>query len=413
MTKDLLIRDLDTEDLDWIGQSIPVGSTQAEFLRDIVRQARVESFQPSLFDAASKPKTIHGYMPFKFIDLFAGIGGFRSAMTALGGECVFTSEWDKYAVKTYREWYGDDDINTEDIREVDAAAVIPDHDILCAGFPCQPFSLAGVSKKNSLGRLHGFDDLDQGNLFFAIMKIVDAKRPPVLMLENVKNLRSHDKGNTWTVIRESIESRGYVVHEKVIDAQAWVPQHRERIFIVCFDSNVFGSKEQIGFEYPEPPNSDAPKLGNILHATAPDRKYMLSDKLWKYLQDYAAKHRAKGNGFGYSRFGKDDVARTMSARYHKDGSEILIKQRGWKNPRRLTPEEALGLMGFEKRYSTLFGHDNGFPQVVSDTQAYRQFGNSVVPLVVEAVGTKVVDAMARVFLRTNTGCLLKGRTVAA
>ncbi len=412
MTKDVLIRDLDNEDLEWIGKAIPVGSTQNEFLRDILRQARFESFQPSLFDTMSKPTTIHGYMPFKFIDLFAGIGGFRSAMTALGGECVFTSEWDKFAVKTYREWYGDDDINSEDIREVDPEKVIPDHDILCAGFPCQPFSLAGVSKKNSLGRLHGFDDLDQGNLFFAIMNIVDAKRPPVLMLENVKNLRSHDKGNTWTVIRKSIENRGYVVHERVIDAQAWVPQHRERIFIVCFDKNIFGSQGQIGFEFPEPPSSIAPKLGSILHGTAPDRKYMLSDKLWKYLQDYAAKHKAKGNGFGYSRFGRDDVARTMSARYHKDGSEILINQRGWKNPRRLTPAEAMQLMGFEQRYSSLFGHKDGFPQVVSDTQAYRQFGNSVVPIVVEAVGRKVVEAMARVFLHTDTGCLLKGRSVA-
>ena len=413
MTKDLLIRDLDVEDLQWLGDSIPVGSTQNEFLRDIVRQARVESLQPSLFDGVSQPKIVHGYMPFKFIDLFAGIGGFRSAMTSLGGECVFTSEWDKYAAKTYREWYGDEDIHTGDIREIDPVTDIPDHDVLCAGFPCQPFSLAGVSKKNSLGRLHGFDDLDQGNLFFSIMNIVDAKRPPVLILENVKNLRSHDKGNTWTVIRECIEDRDYVVYDKVIDAQAWVPQHRERIFIVCFDSRIFGRADQIGFQYPDEPEGDAPKLGKVLHSSAPDRKYMLSDKLWKYLQDYKAKHQAKGNGFGYSTFGRNDVARTISARYHKDGSEILIKQKGWKNPRRLTPNEAMKLMGFDTKYSELFGHEDGFPQVVSDTQAYRQFGNAVVPHVVEAVGEKVVECMANVFLRTNTGCLLKGRAVAA
>lgn len=413
MTKDLLIRDLSPEDLSWIGDAKPVGVTQNEFLRDIVRQARVESLQPSLFDSVAQPKIVHGYVPFKFIDLFAGIGGFRSAMTKLGGECVFTSEWDKYAVKTYQSWYGDDDVHTGDIREVNPASEIPDHDVLCAGFPCQPFSLAGVSKKNSLGRLHGFDDLDQGNLFFSILNIIDAKRPPVLLLENVKNLRSHDKGNTWTVIRESLEERDYVVYEKVIDAQSWVPQHRERIFIVCFDTTVFGRADQIGFRFPDEPDREPPKLGEVLHEKAPDKKYMLSDKLWKYLQDYKAKHEAKGNGFGYSCFGRNDVARTISARYHKDGSEILIRQKGWKNPRRLTPHEAMGLMGFGQRYSSVFGHSDGFPQVVSDTQAYRQFGNAVVPLVVEAVGQKVLEAMANVFLRTNTGCLLKGRAVAA
>lgn len=412
MSRDLLIRDLPAEDVAWIGAAKPVGVTQNEFLRDLVRRAREDSTQPSLFDMPLPPKIVHGHIPFRFIDLFAGIGGFRSALTALGGECVFTSEWDKYAVRTYRSWFGSEDIYTDDIRELDAAA-IPDHDILCAGFPCQPFSLAGVSKKNSLGRLHGFDDLDQGNLFFSIMRIVDTKRPPVMILENVKNLRSHDRGNTWQVIRQSIEDRGYVLFSDVIDARSWVPQHRERIFIVCFDSRLFGREEQIGFEFPEEPSEPAPKLGSILEAEAPERKYMLSDKLWKYLRDYAEKHRARGNGFGYSCFGPDDVARTLSARYYKDGSEILIRQRGWKNPRRLTPREAMHLMGFDSKYAKIFGHEHGFPQVVSDTQAYRQFGNAVVPHVVEAVGSKVVECMARVILRTNSGCLLKGRAVAS
>lgn len=412
MTRDLLIRDLPPEDIAWIGKARPLGVTQNEFLQEIVRKARVGSMQRTLFDGVAHPKIIHGHLPFKFIDLFAGIGGFRSAMTAIGGECIFTSEWDKYAAKTYRAWYGDEHIHTGDIRDIDPAGEIPDHDVLCGGFPCQPFSLAGVSKKNSLGRLHGFDDLDQGNLFFAIMNIVDAKRPPVMILENVKNLRSHDGGNTWTVIRECIESRDYVVYDKVIDARAWVPQHRERIFIVCFDSKVFGSASQIGFEFPGDPECDPPKLGKVLHENAPDRKYMLSDKLWGYLKDYRAKHEAKGNGFGYSVFGEGDVARTISARYHKDGSEILIKQRGWKNPRRLTPKEAMRLMGFDEKYSSLFGHEDGFPQVVSDTQAYRQFGNAVVPHVVEAVGKRVVECMANVFLRTSSGCLLKARVVA-
>ncbi|MGD2168311.1 MAG: DNA (cytosine-5-)-methyltransferase [Gammaproteobacteria bacterium] len=413
MTRDLLIRDLPAEDISWIGDARPIGVTQNEFLRDIVRRARVESLQPSLFDPVTPPRVVHGNVPFKFIDLFAGIGGFRAALTSLGGECVFTSEWDKYAVRTYRAWFGDEDIHTGDIRDLDPATEIPDHDLLCAGFPCQPFSLAGVSKKNSLGRVHGFDDKDQGNLFFSIMRVVDAKRPPVLMLENVKNLKSHDKGNTWAVIRQNIENRGYIVFDEVIDAQAWVPQHRERIYIVCFDGSVFGRRDQIQFEFPGEPADAPPALERILAKEPPDRRYMLSDKLWRYLRGYAEKHKAKGNGFGYSCFGGSDVARTLSARYYKDGSEILIRQRGWKNPRRLTPSEARNLMGFDLRFAQLFGHDEGFPQVVSDTQAYRQFGNAVVPHVVEAIGRKIVDSMARVILRTDSGCLLKGRVRAA
>lgn len=411
MTRDLLIRDLPAEDVSWIADARPVGVTQNEFLRDLVRRARVESLQPSLFDAATPPRIVHGHVPFKFVDLFAGIGGFRAAMTALGGQCVFTSEWDKYAVRTYRAWFGDDELYTGDIRQLDPSSGIPDHDVLCAGFPCQPFSLAGVSKKNSLGRVHGFDDPDQGNLFFSIMRIVDAKRPPVLMLENVKNLKSHDKGNTWKVIRENIEARGYVVFDKVIDAQAWVPQHRERIFVVCFDSAVFGRRDLIQFDFPDEPAGKPPTLGAILDPEAPDPRYMLSDKLWKYLRDYAQKHRAKGNGFGYSCFDGNGVARTLSARYHKDGSEILIEQPGWKNPRRLTPAEAMRLMGFDAKYAQLFGHHDGFPQVVSNTQAYRQFGNAVVPHVVEALGGKVVETMTRAFVKSSSGCLLKGRAI--
>jgi len=412
MPSDLLIRDLDKDDLKWLKESQPTGGTQNLFLKSILRQAREKTLQPSLFDEpVYRPPVIHGSLPFKFIDLFAGIGGFRSAMTALGGECVFTSEWDKYAAATYREWYGDNDVYNEDIRQLDPKK-IPDHDVLCAGFPCQPFSLAGVSKKNSMGRKHGFDDEAQGNLFFAIMNIVKLKRPPVLFLENVKNLRSHDKGNTWNVIRDQLEAARYIVFDKVIDARHWVPQHRERVFIVCFDRAVFGEHQDVGFEFPELEVDSHPKLGSILGEKAPEKKYMLSDKLWKYLQDYAEKHRAKGNGFGYSLFGKSDVARTLSARYHKDGSEILIRQRGWKNPRRLTPSEARQLMGFQDRYAELFGHTEGFPQVVSDTQAYRQFGNAVVPPVVEAVGAQILQSMVNAVRQSQTGCMLKGRVVA-
>lgn len=410
-SKDLLIRNVSPEHQSWIAQTMPVGTTQNDYLKELLKKIVDDSTQPSLFDdITTGPRIVHGRLPFRFIDLFAGIGGFRCAMTALGGECVFTSEWDKYSVKTYREWYKDEDIYTEDIRGVSPASDIPDHDILCAGFPCQPFSLAGVSKKKSMGRAHGFDDEAQGNLFFSIMNIVDHKRPPVIFLENVKNLRSHDKGNTWKVIRDEIESRDYVVFDKVVDAQNWIPQHRERVFIVCFDKGIFG--KNVEFKFPVKANEVNPVLGDILHSKAPDKKYMLSDKLWNYLQAYAAKHRAKGNGFGYGLFGKNDVARTLSARYHKDGSEILIKQPRWKNPRRLTPSEAMALMGFEKRYAQMFGYEDGFPQVVSDTQAYRQFGNAVVPLVVEAIGTQVVDTMATTFRNSQTGCLLKGREIA-
>ena len=328
---------------------------------------------------------------FKFIDLFAGIGGFRCGMSAAGGSCVFTSEWDKYAAMTYQSWYGDTDIYQEDIRGIDIE-LIPDHDVLCAGFPCQPFSLAGVSKKNSLGRAHGFNDVDQGDLFFKVMDIVDGKRPAVLLLENVKNLKSHNKGNTWKVIEDLITERDYLIYSSVIDARYWVPQHRERIFIVCFDRKVFGNEGEINFNFPKTNKKNVPVLSGILESK-PNKKYMLSDKLWLYLQDYAKKHQAKGNGFGFGLNTGKNVARTMSARYHKDGSEILIKQKGWRNPRRLTPKEAMKLLGYKNKYSKMFGHKGSFPQVVSDTQAYRQFGNSVVPLIVEEVGHAIVNCM--------------------
>lgn len=413
MTKDVLIRDLTTEDLNWLNDARPDGVSQAEFLRSVLRKARESDAQPNLFDMAVEPKTVYGSVPFKFIDLFAGIGGFRCGMTALGGKCVFTSEWDKFSNKTYQTWYGDEDVHTGDIREIDISAEIPDHDVLCAGFPCQPFSLAGVSKKKSLGRSHGFEDETQGNLFFKIMDIVDEKRPPVLFLENVKNLRSHDKGNTWGVIQDCLIERDYSIFSRIIDARSWVPQHRERIFIVCFDREIFGREDEINFQFPEPPEGEDPTLSSILEQKEPDQKYMLSEKLWKYLQDYAEKHRKKGNGFGYSLFGGSDVARTLSARYHKDGSEILIDQPRWENPRRLTPLEARRLMGFDDRYARLFGHQDGFPQVVSDTQAYRQFGNAVVPLVVEAVGREIVNTMSSAIIHADNSCLLKGRVYAA
>lgn len=326
-------------------------------------------------------------LPFGFIDLFAGIGGMRIGLERLGGRCLFTSEWDKYCQKTYKAWFGDEVAG--DITKI-SASDIPDHDVLAAGFPCQPFSIAGVSKKNSLGRAHGFKDATQGNLFFNLATIIQIKRPPAIMLENVKNLRSHDKGRTWNVIRSTLEDLDYAIFDNVIDAAAWVPQHRERIFIVGFDRRVFGNAPP--FRFPEEPTNNAPKLRSILEKK-PDRKYTLTEHLWKYLQAYAARHKEKGNGFGYGLADLDGVTRTLSARYYKDGSEILIS-RGGKPPRRLTVRESARLMGFP----------DDLPIVVSDTQAYKQFGNAVVPAVVEAVGAEISRVLAWHLLKTRGGC---------
>jgi len=323
--------------------------------------------------------------PFTFIDLFAGIGGFRIALSALGGRCVFSSEWDRHAQKTYEAWYGH--LPTGDINAV-ALEEIPDHDVLAAGFPCQPFSIAGVSKRKSLGQAHGFRCKRQGNLFFKICDIAAAKRPSILLLENVKNLRNHDGGKTWSVIQAELKELDYELRHQVIDARHWVPQHRERIFMVAFDRRRFGCTP--AFEFPRLP-SRTPTLGSILE-TSPDPKYVLSEHLWNYLQSYAAKHRAAGNGFGFSLVGKGGVTRTLSARYHKDGSEILVR-RGSGRPRRLTPRECARLMGYGERVAKRFGFQDGFPMVVSDTQAYRQFGNSVVPAVVEAVAAPAVELL--------------------
>jgi DNA (cytosine-5)-methyltransferase 1 len=328
---------------------------------------------------------------FSFIDLFAGIGGLRLGFEAIGGKCVFTSEWDKYSQKTYRANFPHDDHEISgDITKIEACD-IPEHDVLLAGFPCQPFSIAGVSKKNALGRAHGFNCDTQGTLFFDVQRIIAHHRPKAFLLENVKNLVSHDKGRTFQVIKTVLqEELGYHVDWKIIDAKAWLPQHRERIFIVGFRQDSGFSFDN--FEMPEV--SKGPRLGTILHPEsgeeAPDHhytggnignvsdKYTLTDKLWNYLQDYAAKHKAKGNGFGFGLVGPGDVARTLSARYYKDGSEILVERKDG-NPRRLTPRECARLMGFEG------SRTQDFKIPVSDTQAYRQFGNSVCVPAVKAV----------------------------
>jgi len=340
---------------------------------------RVDEFS---HDRRIKPK-------FRFIDLFAGIGGLRRGFEPLGGECVFTSEWDRYSQKTYLANFECEHEFAGDITKVPVAD-IPEHDVLLAGFPCQPFSIAGVSKKNALGRAHGFACEAQGTLFFDVARIIKHHQPRAFLLENVKNLVNHDRGRTFEVIQRILkEELGYEVHTRVINAKSFVPQNRERIFIVGF-------REKTDFDFDSlavPDLLAGPKLATILHredgSEPTDRqflskdgrvleKYTLTDHLWQYLQGYAAKHQLAGNGFGFGLVGPNDVSRTLSARYYKDGSEILVQQTG-KAPRRLTPRECARLMGFEEPGKA------DFVIPVSDTQAYRQFGNAVVVPVAKAV----------------------------
>lgn len=316
-----------------------------------------------------------GEYSFTFIDLFAGIGGFRLAFQSVGGKCVFSSEWNDWARKTYEANFGE--VPFGDITQIDSGR-IPDHDILLGGFPCQPFSLAGVSKKNSLGRSHGFLDETQGTLFFDIARILEAKQPRLVLLENVKNLTSHDKGKTFQVIKSTLDRLGYEVSHKVIDARYFVPQHRERVFIFGYLRSVFPHAP--AFEFPEPPEYQ-PVLKDILESET-DPKYVLTDNLWQYLQAYAEKHRKAGNGFGYGLVTGEEVARTLSARYHKDGSEILISRGEGQNPRRLTPLECKRLMGYPENFRI-----DGIG--VSDTQLYRQFGNSVAVPVVKSLAQSI------------------------
>lgn len=365
--------------------------------RTVRRWEKGEIEPPLLIVPALKAamNVVQGGQPaadFTFIDLFAGIGGIRAGFEASGGECVFTSEWNKWAVNTYLANFGEKHPINGDITQVKNPKVdIPDHDVLLAGFPCQPFSIAGVSKKNALGRPHGFECLTQGTLFYDVARIIAAKKPAAFLLENVKNLISHDKGNTFRTILSVLKDElKYHVDYKVIDGKAWTPQHRERIIIVGF-------REQTSFSWDALKIPDeGPKLRSILHredgteAALPHDgnryvtsdgevhpKYTLTAKLWKYLQDYAEKHRLKGNGFGFGKVTADDIARTLSARYYKDGSEILVHRGKGKRPRRLTPRECARLMGFPDSFR--------IPQTVSDTQAYKQFGNSVVMPVIREV----------------------------
>lgn len=327
-------------------------------------------------------------MAFNYVELFAGIGGFRLGLDSAGGTHLFANERDEKAAATYSAWFGEENLNIGDIFSLNYKRDIPKHDLLCGGFPCQPFSIAGVSKKNSLGKKHGFKDSEQGNLFFEICKIAEIHKPKVIFLENVKNLLSHNKGKTWETIKTNIENLGYFVHYQVISAEAWVPQKRKRIFIVALNKKYFSKLVIESFKFPEPPTQNI-TLKSVLQKNPPDQKYMLSDNLWRYLKKYAAKHKAIGNGFGFKLYDENDIAGTLSARYYKDGAEILIKQPGWKNPRKLTPKEAARLMGFNSRYARMLGYQKEFPIVVSDTQAYKQFGNAVCPPIIESIAEEI------------------------
>ena len=355
------------------GQVTPKPQTLNSILRLLAQSARTSSANSS----------------FRFVDLFAGIGGTRLGVEAVGGRCVFTSEWDKFAKVTYRTNFGMDNPIAGDVTKIPSDH-IPSHELLVAGFPCQPFSIAGISKKNALGRPHGFADEAQGTLFFEIARILRDLSPKAFLLENVKNLQSHNRGRTFDVIRRILtEDLGYNLHFGVIDAAIFVPQHRERIFLVGFRDPVDFSWDDIAI----PSSDDGPLLDTILHPEDGSeeseerftddqgrvhQKYILSDKLWSYLKAYAEKHRKKGNGFGYGLVQPSDIARTLSARYYKDGSEILVA-RDSGNPRRLTPRECSRLMGFDQTGG------QPFEIPVSDTQAYKQFGNAVVVPIIRSI----------------------------
>lgn len=361
-----------------VGESIPPA-----YLADALRQRLLPLVEPI-------PENKEN---FTFIDLFAGIGGIRLGFEAHGGHCVFTSEWNRFAQKTYFENFPQtaDHLFAGDITMIDSKD-IPDFDVLLAGFPCQPFSIAGVSKKNSLGRPHGFECTTQGTLFFDVARIIAEKRPKAFLLENVKNLVSHDKGNTFRVIKNTLENElGYHIHYQVIDGQHFVPQHRERILIAGFRDH-----SDFSFKALHLPQKGLIRMSSILHPqdgsekpeepyTVGDnaivnKKYTLTSNLWNYLQAYAEKHKMAGNGFGFGLVDENSIARTLSARYYKDGSEILVYQGERKRPRRLTPRECARLMGFP----------DDFKIPVSDTQAYRQFGNSVVVPVIKEVAKAMV-----------------------
>ena len=319
--------------------------------------------QKQIITSLFHKKKIPSKQSLKIIDLFAGIGGIRLGFESIGAECVFTSEWDKNAQKTYTENFKE--IPHGDITKIQPKE-IPSFDILLAGFPCQPFSQAGLGL--------GFADT-RGTLFFDIARIIDHHKPRVVFLENVKRLKTHDSGKTFEVIRKTLEDAGYQIYEKILNAKDYgVPQNRQRIYIIGF----LGTAD---FSFPNPSKMKT-MLGDILEKKV-DSKYTISDKLWSGHQRRKQQHKEKGNGFGYSLFNDNsEYTNTISARYYKDGSEILIEQKN-KNPRKLTPREAARLQGFE----------DSFIIPVGDAKAYQQFGNSVAVPVIKALAKEIKRAL--------------------
>lgn len=309
---------------------------------------------------------------FNYIDLFAGIGGIRIPFQELGGRCVFTSEWDSFAQKTYIINFGGNVYG--DITKVDVEKDIPDFDILLGGFPCQPFSQAGLHK--------GFSDT-RGTLFFNIEEIIQVKRPRAFLLENVKQLKGHDHGRTFRTIEEHLRALNYTVSSAVLRAGDFgVPQNRERIYIVGFDMNYYNLNKDYQFVFPVPPKTPT-RLGDILEKDV-DSKYTISQRLYDGHVRRKEEHKVKGNGFGFSLFNEDsEYTNTLSARYYKDGSEILIDQGNGKLPRKLTPRECARLQGFPEEFII----------PVSDTRAYKQFGNSVAVPVIRAIATNILKTM--------------------
>lgn len=332
-----------------------------------------DTFLASLVESARRGNGTDLTAPFRFVDLCAGIGGFRLGLERVGGRCAFCCDADRFARHTYEAWFGEEPYG--DLRDVDPAT-IPDHDVLAAGFPCQPFSIAGLARRRTVGRPDGFDCPDRGHLFFLVRDVVAAKRPPVLLLENVKSLRSHDRGRTWRTIEGSLVELGYAVRHAIVDAAPWVPQHRERLFVVGLDERTFGAHPS--FRFPRPPRGPGQVLGEILEPDPPAR-YTLTDRLWNWHREHAEKHRSKGNGYGYGLADPNGITRTLSARYHKDGAEILIPQRHGRNPRRLTIVEAARLMGFEevvrRREDSAGFRYAGVPPVRQRRRAARRRGD--------------------------------------
>ena len=317
-------------------------------------------------------RVIMASVGFTFADLFCGIGGMRLGLERAGGRCVFSSEINKYAVETYEANFRD--MPSGDIKAI-RASDIPDHDVLAAGFPCQPFSLAGVSKRNSIDRPSGLD-MPEGNMFDEIVRVLRSKKPPAFLLENVKHLKSYDGGSVFGAMVDKLQRAGYGVSHDVINARAVVPQHRERLFVVGF-------REGVGFDFPSIKDR-SPKLKHILERD-PGDGYVLTPGVWAALKRHKERSKKNGSGFGYSIADPDGASRTMSRRYYKDGAEILIRRGGRGTPRRLTPHECARLMGFP----------DSFVIPVSDTQAYRQFGNSVVPEIVAKIGERMAAGLNR------------------